>query len=303
MKETRGYEYTTDILVIGCGFSGMWAAMRAKDFLDDVLVVDKGPRDWGGLGGLSGGDMIVKQPDMNLDDLLDDLVYYYDGLADQRILGQILTQSYERFMDFENWGHQFVRNRRARSVLHSPARLDHMRYYYLSSLRHGRHGTGPSAQAGMRKARRAPPRPHRDHRRHHRRRPRHRRGGLSCAERRSGLHQGSRRAARHQHRRLEAFLPSEHAGERRREHRLERGLRHAQLWNSGRCGTCPWISPGKVRPACCPRAHAFSTTRAKTSCASIRRSSAPRPIRTTTPAAWCAKCARATAPSCSTAAR
>lgn len=49
MKEPRGYEYTTDLLVVGCGFSGMWAAMRAKDFLDDVLVVDKGPRDWGAL--------------------------------------------------------------------------------------------------------------------------------------------------------------------------------------------------------------------------------------------------------------
>ena len=53
MKE-QGYQYTTDLLVIGCGFSGMWAAMRARDFLGDVLVVDKGPRDWGGLGGLSG---------------------------------------------------------------------------------------------------------------------------------------------------------------------------------------------------------------------------------------------------------
>ena len=71
MKE-QCYQYTTDLLVIGCGFSGMWAAMRARDFLGDVLVVDKGPRDWGGLGGLSGGDMIVKQPDMKLDDLLDD---------------------------------------------------------------------------------------------------------------------------------------------------------------------------------------------------------------------------------------
>ena len=56
MKE-QGYQYTTDLLVIGCGFSGMWAAMRARDFLGDVLVVDKGPRDWGGLGGLSGGVM------------------------------------------------------------------------------------------------------------------------------------------------------------------------------------------------------------------------------------------------------
>ena len=38
MKEPRGYEYTTDLLVVGCGFSGMWAAMRAKDFLDDVFA-------------------------------------------------------------------------------------------------------------------------------------------------------------------------------------------------------------------------------------------------------------------------
>ena len=45
MKEPRGYEYTTDLLVVGCGFSGMWAAMRAKDFLDDVLVVDNASTD------------------------------------------------------------------------------------------------------------------------------------------------------------------------------------------------------------------------------------------------------------------
>ena len=130
MKKNSGYEYTTDLLVIGCGFSGMWAAMRAKDFLDDVLVVDKGPRDWGGLGGLSGGDMIVKQPDMNLDDLLDDLVYYYDGLADQKLLGQILTQSYDRFMDFENLGHKFVRNDKGELCFIPQRALDHMRYYY-----------------------------------------------------------------------------------------------------------------------------------------------------------------------------
>lgn len=29
--------------------------MRARDFLGDVLVVDKGPRDWGGLAGFPAG--------------------------------------------------------------------------------------------------------------------------------------------------------------------------------------------------------------------------------------------------------
>ena len=93
MSRNNCYEYSTDILVVGCGFSGMWAALRAKQCGSEVLVADKGPRDWGGLGGLSGGDMIVKQPDMKLDDLLRDLVHYYDGLADQEILGKILRDS------------------------------------------------------------------------------------------------------------------------------------------------------------------------------------------------------------------
>ena len=103
MSGNNGYAYSTDVLVIGGGFSGMWAAKRARECRRDVLVADKGPRDWGGLGGLSGGDMIVKQPDMKLDDLLADLVYYYDGLADQEILSKILSDSYARFQDFESW--------------------------------------------------------------------------------------------------------------------------------------------------------------------------------------------------------
>ena len=143
MKGIQGFCYTTDLLVVGCGFSGMWAAKRAKEFLSDVLVVDKGPRDWGGLGGLSGGDMIVKQPDMKLDDLLEDLVYYYDGLADQELLGHILTKSYDRFLDFENLGHKFVRNADGELCFIPQRALDHMRYYYYH----------PYGMGGMDKAR------------------------------------------------------------------------------------------------------------------------------------------------------
>ncbi len=130
MPRTDGYEYATDVLVIGCGFSGMWAAKRAKECGCNVLVVDKGPRDWGGLGGLSGGDMIVKQPDMKLDDLLADLVYYYDGLADQDILAKILRESYDRFQDFESWGHKFKRNEKGELCFIPQRALDYMRFYY-----------------------------------------------------------------------------------------------------------------------------------------------------------------------------
>ena len=102
--------HTADVLIIGGGFSGMWAAIRAAQQGRSVLVVDKGPRDWRGLGMVSGGDMIVMQPEFNVKDLLDELVYYYDGLCDQEQLAVILEASYDRFRDLENWGHIFARD-------------------------------------------------------------------------------------------------------------------------------------------------------------------------------------------------
>ena len=107
MKE-QGYQYTTDLLVIGCGFSGMWAAMRARDFLGRRAGRGQGPprlgRGWANFR--RGHRSRQSDPDMKLDDLLDNLVYYYDRpySADQKLLGQILAQSYDRFMDFENTG-------------------------------------------------------------------------------------------------------------------------------------------------------------------------------------------------------
>ena len=92
--------HTADVLIIGGGFSGMWAAIRAAQQGRSVLVVDKGPRDWRGLGMVSGGDMIVMQPEFNVKDLLDELVYYYDGLCDQEQLAVILEASYDRFRMF-----------------------------------------------------------------------------------------------------------------------------------------------------------------------------------------------------------
>ena len=113
--------HTSDVLIIGGGFSGMWAAIRASQQGRSVLVVDKGPRDWRGLGMVSGGDMIVMQPEFDVKDLLDELVYYYDGLCDQEQLAVILEASYDRFRDLENWGHIFARDEKG-TLLYVPQR-------------------------------------------------------------------------------------------------------------------------------------------------------------------------------------
>lgn len=128
MKE-QCYQYTTDLLVIGCGFSGMWLPCAPGTFWATCWSWTRAPET--GAAGRAFRRGHDRQATRNeLDDLLDDLVYYYDGLADQKLLGQILTQSYDRFMDFENLGHKFVRNDKGELCFIPQRALDYMRYYY-----------------------------------------------------------------------------------------------------------------------------------------------------------------------------
>ena len=129
----------TDILIIGDGFSGTWAAIKARAHVDRVLIVDKGPRDWGGLGSMSGGDMIVNMPEDDTRELVDELVYYYDGLCEQDVLEDILRLSHERFEDLERMGHRFHRDERGRLRSVPQRGLEKMRYYFYHP-----YGTGGS---------------------------------------------------------------------------------------------------------------------------------------------------------------
>lgn len=121
--------YATDVLVVGGGFSGSWAALSASAAAKDVLIVDKAARDWRGLGMMSGGDMIVMQPEFKVEDLLDEMVYYYDGLCDQPLVRKILEHSYDRFCDLERWGHIFARDEKGNLRAVVQRGLKYMRYY------------------------------------------------------------------------------------------------------------------------------------------------------------------------------
>ena len=84
---------TTDVLIIGGGFAGLWAARQAATHVKDVLIVDKGPRDGGGLGGMSGGDMITLHEDQDINEWLDEVVFFNDGLCYQLMLLDTLRDS------------------------------------------------------------------------------------------------------------------------------------------------------------------------------------------------------------------
>ncbi|MDB9822569.1 FAD-binding protein [Deltaproteobacteria bacterium] len=98
----------TDVLIIGGGVSGLWAANRARKSLERVMIVDKGPRDWGGQASMAGGDFDAALPGENIDDYVKDLVYYYDGLCDQEIIEEVFRQSYDRLQDYQRLGCEFL---------------------------------------------------------------------------------------------------------------------------------------------------------------------------------------------------
>ena len=82
----KPFVFDTDVLIIGGGFSGSWAALTARQHVENVLIVDKGPRDWGGLMTMAGGDFEAVLPPDDVDEWVRDFVYYFDGLCDQNLM-------------------------------------------------------------------------------------------------------------------------------------------------------------------------------------------------------------------------
>ncbi|WP_207883337.1 FAD-dependent oxidoreductase [Pseudomonas sp. 30_B] len=57
-QQSREWDYECDVLVVGSGAGGMTAALRARDFGMDVLVVEKSDR-YGGTSAVSGGGIWI----------------------------------------------------------------------------------------------------------------------------------------------------------------------------------------------------------------------------------------------------
>ncbi|MDG6995548.1 MAG: FAD-binding protein [Nitrososphaerota archaeon] len=97
-------QHNSDILVIGGGASGSVAAIRARDFGVDVLLVDKSVFGVSGCAALASGDIRLYFPG-------DDMEVHYRGredLANYKIAIRQLKDSYEVFKHLIEWGVPFV---------------------------------------------------------------------------------------------------------------------------------------------------------------------------------------------------
>jgi succinate dehydrogenase / fumarate reductase, flavoprotein subunit len=127
--ESLGRVIETDVLVIGGGVAGLWAANKAREFVERVTVVDKGPRDWGGQASRSGGAMVAAISPDQPEDFIKDLVYYYDGLCDQALWTEIFKRSSERLEDYQRLGYEFIALPDGRPKGIPQRGLDHIKCY------------------------------------------------------------------------------------------------------------------------------------------------------------------------------
>ena len=109
MPENMTRVVESDLLIIGGGSAGLWAAKRFTELMPErkVVIVDKGPKEWGGLMSMAGGDFDAVLPGDDLDAWVEDFIYYFDGLCDQEQIEEILRRSHDRLEDYQRYGCEF----------------------------------------------------------------------------------------------------------------------------------------------------------------------------------------------------
>ncbi|MBI4317973.1 MAG: FAD-binding protein [Chloroflexi bacterium] len=104
-----GKTVKADVLVIGGGLAGTWAAVRAADFTDNVVLVDKAQVSRSGASTSAAGVMLAPMPGDDLQAWLEELVERGDFLADQDWVQVMLTDQIARIQEMESWGTDFER--------------------------------------------------------------------------------------------------------------------------------------------------------------------------------------------------
>lgn len=94
----------TDVLVIGGGFAGCWAALRAADLGATVTVIDKAYVSRSGASTMSGGITTCPLDSDDLDTWAAEFIIRGSYMCDQRWTFQLLEGQRERIKDYERWG-------------------------------------------------------------------------------------------------------------------------------------------------------------------------------------------------------
>ncbi|RJP27135.1 MAG: FAD-binding protein [Actinobacteria bacterium] len=132
-----------DLLVIGSGFAGLWAAIAARDGgLEKVAIVDKGAVGLSSMSRMSAGATVYCLPRFDPERWMKAFIRAQGYLSRQDMLEEIIGTSHSRLRSLEAWGVEYQRNPLTRSYLTLPSRgLDHVRMMVLPRWRDRTGGT------------------------------------------------------------------------------------------------------------------------------------------------------------------
>ena len=93
-----------DVLVIGGGLAGLWAAIRAREQGQSVLLVEKGFSGASGCSVFAGAVVICLPPDDDLDHFIAEEAQDADYLLDPDWAEFVIRDNYERLREIVAWG-------------------------------------------------------------------------------------------------------------------------------------------------------------------------------------------------------
>ena len=111
MEEPAGMDVLeTDVLIIGGGFAGCWAALRAADIKATVTLVDKAYVSRSGASTMSGGITTCPFDSDDLDVWAEEFIVRGSYMCDQRWTYQLLEGQRDRIKDYIRWNVPISRN-------------------------------------------------------------------------------------------------------------------------------------------------------------------------------------------------
>lgn len=106
----RSDDISCDLLIIGSGFAGLWAAITARSRgVRDIAIVDKSAIGLSSQSKMAAGATIYCLPHHDRDLWLEDFATIQKYLCRQDMVSEMLETSYERLMKLEAWGVSYMR--------------------------------------------------------------------------------------------------------------------------------------------------------------------------------------------------
>lgn len=105
-----------DVLVIGGGLAGCWAAIKAAEKTPRVVLVEKGKVARSGKSSFSGAGILCPLPEDDLEAWRKEIVVKGEYLADQEMVDIILAEQFSRIKDMGEWGVDYERDDKGRLV-------------------------------------------------------------------------------------------------------------------------------------------------------------------------------------------